>query len=47
MLKTMVSVANLEKIEILEVKSLCGAKQGKNFWKKMIILGPKTAILGP
>ena len=36
--KTMASVASLEKIEII---------RSQEFLKKMIILGPKTAILGP
>ena len=38
--KTMASVASLEKIEIIR-------SQESKFLTKMIILGPKTAILGP
>ena len=45
--KTMVSVVSLEKIEIIRSQEFMQVKWGWNFWKKMIILGPKTAILGP
>ena len=39
--KTMASIASLEKIEIIRSEARL------KFLKKMIILGPKTAILGP
>ena len=45
--KTMVSVASLEKIEIIRSQELMPSKARLKFLKKMIILGPKTAILGP
>ena len=45
--KTMASVANLEKIEIIRSQELMQSKARLKFLKKMIILGPKTAILGP
>ena len=44
--KTMVSVANLEKIEIIRSREFMLSKARLKFLKKMIILGPKTAILG-
>ena len=45
--KTMVSVASLEKIEIIRSQEFMQSKARKKYLKKMIILGPKTAILGP
>ena len=45
--KTMASVASLEKIEIIRSKEFMPSKVRLKFSKKMIILGPKTAILGP
>ena len=45
--KTMVSVARLEKIEIIRSQEFMPSKARLKFLKKMIILGPKTAILGP
>ena len=43
----MVSVASLEKIEIIRSQEFMPSKARLKFLKKMIILGPKTAILGP
>ena len=45
--KTMVSVVNLEKIEIIRSREFMPSEVRLKFLKKMIILGPKTAILGP
>ena len=45
--KTMASVASLEKIEIIRSQEFMPSKERLKFLKKMIILGPKTAILGP
>ena len=45
--KTMVSVASLEKIEIIRCQEFRRSKGRLKFLKKMFILGPKTAILGP
>ena len=45
--KTMVSVASLEKIEIIRREEFMPSEARLKFLKKMIILGPKTAILGP
>ena len=45
--KTMASVVSLEKIEIIRSQELMLSKVRLKFLKKMIILGPKTAILGP
>ena len=45
--KTMGSVASLEKIEIITSQEFMPSEVGLKFLKKMIILGPKTAILGP
>ena len=45
--KTMVSVASLEKIEIIKSQKFMPSEARLKFLKKMIILGPKTAILGP
>ena len=43
----MVSVASLEKIEIIRSQEFMLSEARLKFLKKMIILGPKTAILGP
>ena len=45
--KTMASVASLEKIEIIKSQEFMPREVRLKFLKKMIILGPKTAILGP
>ena len=45
--KTMVSVASLEKIEIIRSEEFMPSEARLKFLKKMIILGLKTAILGP
>ena len=45
--KTMVSVAILEKIEINRSQEFMPSEVRLKFLKKMIILGPKTAIVGP
>ena len=45
--KIMVSVASLEKIEIIRSQEFMLSEVRLEFLKKMIILGPKTAILGP
>ena len=45
--KTMASVASLEKIEIIRSWEFMLSEVRLKFLKKMIILGPKTAILGP
>ena len=45
--KTMASVVSLEKIEIIRSQEFMLSKARLKFLKKMIILGPKTAILGP
>ena len=45
--KTMMSVASLEKIEIIRSQEFMLSEARLKFLKKMIILGPKTAILGP
>ena len=45
--KTMVSVASLEKIEIIRSQEFMPSEARLKFLKKMIILGPKTAIVGP
>ena len=47
MQKTMVSVVSLEKIEIIRSQEFMLSKAKLKLLKKMIILGPKTAILGP
>ena len=44
--KTMASIASLEKIEIIRNQEFMPSKARVKFLKKMIILGPKTAILG-
>ena len=43
----MASIASLEKIEILRSQEFMSSKARLKFLKNMIILGPKTAILGP
>ena len=45
--KTMVSIESLEKIEIIRSQEFMLSKARLKFLKKEIILGPKTAILGP
>ena len=45
--KTMASVASLEKIEIIRSEEFMLSEVRLKLLKKMIILGPKTAILGP
>ena len=45
--KTMASVVSLEKIEIIRSQEFMLSKASLKFLKKKIILGPKTAILGP
>ena len=45
--KTMVSIASLEKIEISRSQEFMPSEVRQKFLRKMIILGPKTAILGP
>ena len=45
--KTMVSIASLERIEIIRSQEFMLSKARLKFKKKKIILGPKTAILGP
>ena len=45
--KTTASVVSLEKIEIIRSQEFMPSKARLKFLKKMIILGPKTAILGP
>ena len=45
--KTMVSVVSLENIEIIRSQEFMLSEARLKFLKKMIILGPKTAILGP
>ena len=45
--KSMVSVVSLVKIEIIRSQEFMPSKSRLKFLKKMIILGPKTAILGP
>ena len=45
--KTMVSVASLEKIEIIRSQEFMPSKARLKFLKKMIILGHETTILGP
>ena len=45
--KTMASVVSLEKIEIIRSQEFMPSKAKLRFLKKMIILGPETAILGP
>ena len=45
--KIMVSVVSLEKIEIIRSQEVMPSEARLKFLKTMIILGPKTAILGP
>ena len=45
--KTMASVASLEKIGIIRSHEFMPSEARLKFLKKMINLGPKTAILGP
>ena len=45
--KTMASVVSLEEIEIIRSQEFMPSKARLKFLKKMIILGPKIAILGP
>ena len=45
--KKMVGVVSLEKIEIIRRQEFMLSEARLKFLKKMIILGPKTAILGP
>ena len=44
--KTMVSIVSLEKIEIIRSQEFMPSEVRLKFLK-MIVLGPKTAILGP
>ena len=44
--KTMASIVSLEKIEIIRSQECMPSEARLKFLKKMIILGPKTAILG-
>ena len=41
------SVASLEKIEIIRSQEVMPSEARPKFLKNIIILGPKTAILGP
>ena len=45
--ETMASIASLEKIEIIRSQEFMPSEGRLKFLKIMIILGPKTAILGP
>ena len=45
--KTMAGIASLEKIEIIRIQEFMLSEARLKFLKKMIILAPKTAILGP
>ena len=45
--KPMVSVVSLDKIKIIRSEEFMPREARVKFLKKMIILGPKTAILGP
>ena len=45
--KIMVSVVSLEKIEIIRSQEFMPSKARLKLLEKLIILGPKTAILGP
>ena len=45
--KTMASIASLEKIEIIRSQEFMPSEARLKFLKKIIILGHKTAILGP
>ena len=45
--KTMASVVSLEKFKIIRSQKFMPSEARLNVLKKMITLGPKTAILGP
>ena len=45
--KTMASIVRLQKIEIIRGRKFMPSEVRLKFVKKMIILGPKTVILGP
>ena len=45
--KTMASVVSLGKIEIIRSQRVYAERSEAKIFEKMIILGPKTAILGP
>ena len=45
--KIMACKVSLEKIEIIRSQEFMPSNARLKFLKKMIILGPKTAILGP
>ena len=45
--KTMASITSLEKIEIIRSQEFMLSEARQTFLRKMIILGPKTAILWP
>ena len=45
--KTMASVVSLEKLGTIRSQEFMPSEARLKFLKKMIILGPKTAILGP
>ena len=45
--KTIASIGSLEKIEMIRSQEFMPSEARQKFLKKMIILGPKTAILGP
>ena len=45
--KTMASIASVEKIEIIKSQEFMPSEARQKILKKLIILGPKTAILGP
>ena len=45
--KTMAREASLEKIDLIRSQEFMPSEARLKFLKKMIILGPKTAILGP
>ena len=45
--KTMASVVSLEQIDIIRSQEFMASEARLKFLKKMIILGPKTALLGP
>ena len=47
MRNTIASIASLEKIEIIINQEFILSEARLQFLKEMIILGPKTAILGP
>ena len=47
MYKTMASIVSLEKIEIIRSQEFMPSEVRLKSLKKMIMLGPKTAILGP